>query len=134
MTQFLTCVKSYTVLFLLMMMLIQLVPKENYRKYIQVFMGMLLVFALLSPVIKFLFDSEEFYELVEYETFQEQLEELKKDTNRVEFLQQDYYEEEGENDRITSVVKEKEEEMIKIEPVSIGTEGEKTGELEEGRK
>lgn len=134
MTQFLTCVKSYTVLFLLMMLLIQLVPKENYRKYIQVFMGMLLVFALLSPVIKFLFDSEEFYELVEYETFQEQLEELKKDTNRVEFLQQDYYEEEGENDRITSVVKEKEEEMIKIEPVSIGTEGEKTGELEEGRK
>lgn len=134
MTQFLTCVKSYTVLFLLMMLLIQLVPKENYRKYIQVFMGMLLVFALLSPVIKFLFDSEEFYELVEYETFQEQLEELKKDTNRVEFLQQDYYEEEGENNRITSVVKEKEEEMIKIEPVSIGTEGEKTGELEEGRK
>ncbi|MGN0353026.1 MAG: stage III sporulation protein AF [Roseburia sp.] len=161
MTQFLACVKSYTVFFLLMMLLIQLIPKESYRKYIQFFMGMLLVFAFLSPVITLLFDSGEFFELVEYETFQEQLEELEKDTDRIEFLQQDYYEEqckkiiereleqialsydyeieetelsytdEGKINKITLVVKEKDETTIEIAKVSIGIEEKRTEELEE---
>ena len=92
MAQFLTGVKSYTVFFLLMMILLHLVPREAYRKYIHFFMGMLLVLAFLSPVLTLLFDSGEFLDMVEYETFQEQLEELQKDTDRIEFLQQDYYE------------------------------------------
>lgn len=91
MAQFLTSVKSYIVFFLLMMILLHLVPREAYRKYIQFFMGMLLVLAFLSPVLSLLFDSGEFLDMVEYEAFQEQLEELQKDTDRIEFLQQDYY-------------------------------------------
>lgn len=155
MSQFLTCVKSYTVFFLLMMILIHLVPKDGYRKYIQFFMGMLLVFAFLSPVLTLLFDSEEFLDLVEFETFQEQLEELEKDTNRIEFVQQDYYEEqckkmtqqeieqvalafdyemleseitfdeEGDIETITLVVREQAE-GITIKEVRIGTEQEIT--------
>lgn len=91
MSKFLIGVKSYTVFFLLIMVLLHLVPKEGYRKYIQFFMEMLLVFVFLSPVVAFLFDSDEFLELVEDEMIQEQMEELEKDTHRIEFLQQDYY-------------------------------------------
>ncbi len=149
MTQILQGAKSYAVFYLIVVILIQLVPKKNYRKYISFFLGMLLVFSFLSPVLSILFDADEFLTSVEYEAVQEQLAQLQKDTDRIEFLQEDYYEKQsvklveleleqmalvygletvetetslggdGRIDGITMIVR-KEREGIEIETVRIG--------------
>lgn len=83
--------KSYLTLFLLFMLFFQLVPAKTYQKYIRFFMGLLLAFVFLSPVLSFFMDPDEFLEKVQYETFLEEAEELSQNAKKIEFSKQTEY-------------------------------------------
>lgn len=91
-----TYIKEFLVLFVLMTLLLYLVPGERLKKYIRFFTEMVLLAGILSPLLSFLFDYEEFLAQIEYETFTENLTQIERDMERMEFLQNDYYLEEYE--------------------------------------
>ena len=84
-------VKSFMILFLVLKLLIQMVPKEKFQKYIRFFAELILVFGLLCPVLRYLGEEEAFLELVEYNEFMEGLQEASMNAERITFLQNDSY-------------------------------------------
>lgn len=90
-------IKEFLVLFLLMTLFLYLVPGERIKRYIRFFTEIVLTVGILSPLLSIVFDSEKFLEKIEYETFTENLSEISKDMERMEFIQRDYYLEEYEN-------------------------------------
>ena len=84
-------IRSFMALFIVLMLLLQLVPGKNLKRYIQFFAEVVLSLGLFFPLLSFLFDSDEFLQKIQYEAFTESLSEISKDTSRMEFLQNDHY-------------------------------------------
>ena len=53
-------IKGYLVLYVVLMILIQMIPREGFRKYIRFFSEMILVIGILTPVLQF-FGKEDFF-------------------------------------------------------------------------
>lgn len=83
--------KGVLALFVLLMLLLYLVPGDGFKKYIRFFGEIILAIGFLSPVLKIIYDSDKFLALIDYEQFSEQMSELSRDMNRVEYIQKDYY-------------------------------------------
>lgn len=90
-------VRGFITLFVLLTMLLYLPPGKSYQKYIRFFAELILTLSIISPVMSVICDSDEFMELIEYEEFTENLSEISKDMQRIEYLHNDYYLEEYEN-------------------------------------
>lgn len=86
-----TYVKGFIALFLLLTALLHLPPQKSYQKYIRFFAELILTLALLAPVLSVICDSEEFLKLVDYEEFTEELNEVSKDMQQMEYLYGDYH-------------------------------------------
>ena len=84
-------IRSFLVLFIIVMLLLQLVSGEKMKKYICFFSRLILSLGFLYPVLSFFYDSDAFLEKVQYETFTENLTEISKDVSRLAYLQNDYY-------------------------------------------
>lgn len=84
-------IRSFFVLFLLLTLLLFLVSGSSFEKYIRFFSEVILAVAFLSPVLSIVFDSDTFFDLVEYETMANSLSELSQDTAKIKFAQNDYY-------------------------------------------
>ncbi len=91
MTAILSHIKSFAVLFLVLTLLVSMVPRQQFEKYIRFFARLVLVLGFLYPVLNGIFGSEDFFKLLDYETFSEELEQLTLDTRKLSFLQNDYY-------------------------------------------
>ena len=127
MTAILSHIKSFAVLFLVLTLLVSMVPRQQFEKYIRFFAGMVLILITISPlkgglnfqeqagilfeefsdfwekqqagevlgflypVLNGIFGSEDFFKLLDYETFSEELEQLTLDTRKLSFLHNDYY-------------------------------------------
>lgn len=87
----LSYIKGFITLFVLLMVLLHLAPKESYQKYIRFFAEMLLTISLLTPVMSLFCDKEEFLNLIEYEEFMSELQEVSKDVEKIEYLHNDHY-------------------------------------------
>ena len=68
--------KKFYIFMLILMVLSYLVPKEEYKKYIQFFIGIFVVVLLLKPVLEFFTvdNPTRIYEM--FESFNEQMNEL----------------------------------------------------------
>lgn len=68
--------KTFYIFMLILMVLSYLVPKEEYKKYIQFFIGIFVVVLLLKPVLEFFTvdNPTRIYEM--FESFNEQMNEL----------------------------------------------------------
>lgn len=68
--------KNYYIFMLILMMFSYLVPKEEYKKYIQFFIGIFVVVLFLKPVLAFftMDNPTRIYEV--FESFNEQVKEL----------------------------------------------------------
>lgn len=84
-------VKSFLVLFVLLQLLLYLPPGKTYQRYIRFFAEMTLTLGLLAPVLSFVYDSEEFLAMIDYEEFTEELSGIARDMDRIEFIQNDGY-------------------------------------------
>lgn len=73
--------KNLTTYTLLVAIIMQLIPSEEYRKYIRFFCGMVLIIMLMTPLLQ-LFDMkgefEELYQSREYERMIRELEEAER--------------------------------------------------------
>lgn len=102
-------VKNYSMIFLLMTVLSSMAAKKEYRQYIQFFVEMVLVIALVSPFLSLLGKSDNFFEKISYDSFWQELDSIRMDQEKVEFLNGDhyveYYEKTIEND-ITSMAED----------------------------
>ena len=84
-------VKSYSLVFLFMTVLTTAVAKKEYRKYIQIFVEIILVLTLLDPLLELTGRSEDLFEKISYDSFFQGLEEMKKDQAKMEFMDKDAY-------------------------------------------
>jgi hypothetical protein len=89
--------RSFVVLFLIVMLLIQMVPREHLKKYIRFFGELVLALGFLSPILKGICESDSFLADIAYEEFAEELEQMAKDSRKVQYLKNDYYKEAYEN-------------------------------------
>lgn len=119
MTAILSHIRSFAVLFLAVTLLMSMVPRQQFGKYIRFFAQLVLVFGFLSPVLSGLFGSEDFLKQLDYETFSEELEQLTLDTGRLAFLQNDYYRAQYEDAAAMDVQKKAEEYGYPVESVQV---------------
>lgn len=90
-------VKNYSMVFLLMTVLCSMTAKKEYRQYIQFFVEMILVIALVSPLLSLLGKSDDFFEKIAYDSFWQGLDSIRMDQEKVEFLNGEHYVEYYEN-------------------------------------
>lgn len=84
-------VKNYSMVFLLMTVLTSVAAKKEYRKYIQLFVEIVLVITLVDPLLDVTGKSEDLFEKISYDSLWQQLEGIKKDKDKMDFLNEDYY-------------------------------------------
>lgn len=92
----LSYIRGFIVLFVLLALLLYLPPGKEYQKYIRFFAQLLLVLSILSPFLSIICGDEEFMDKIAYEEFMENLDELSRDTQKIEYMQNDYYREQYE--------------------------------------
>lgn len=76
---------------LILMVFSYLVPKEEYKKYIQFFVGVFVVVLLLEPVLELLYmnNPERIFEV--FESFNEQIEEIEVDLEEGENIYEYFF-------------------------------------------
>lgn len=88
--------KGIVILFVVLSALMYLVPKAQYKKYIQFFMEMVIVIAVISPISRVVYASEDFEEKIHYSQFWQEMENMQMDVEKLDFIQSDYQREEYE--------------------------------------
>jgi len=108
--------KGFLTLFLLIKVLLHVVPKNVFEKYIAFFSGVILVIGLLYPVLQVMRQEELVLEKMQYEHWEEELLKIADEASKLEKaggqVMEEYYRKLSEEDlEIESVVIE----TIKIE-------------------
>lgn len=88
--------KGIVILFVVLSALMYLVPKAQYKKYIQFFTEMVIVIAVISPISKVIYASEDFEEKIRYSQFWQEMENVQMDVEKMDFIQNDYHKAEYE--------------------------------------
>ncbi len=83
--------KGIVILFVILSALLQLVPQKKYQKYIQFFVELIIVIAIIGPIAKVIYASEDLDKKIEYSQFWQELENLQRDAGKMEYIQSDYY-------------------------------------------
>ncbi len=91
MTGIVDWVKNYSMVVLLMTVLTSVAAKKEYRKYIQLFVEIILVITLVNPLFQAAGKSEDLFEKISYDSFWQGLEGIKLDQEKIDFLNDDYY-------------------------------------------
>ena len=89
-------IKGIVILFVVLAAFLYLVPNKQYKKYIQFFMEMIIVIAVITPISKVVYANEDFEEMIHYTQFWQEMENVQKDAGRMDFLKTDYYKQEYE--------------------------------------
>ncbi len=92
MTGLIEYVKSFLALFMLIKVLLHLVPKSVFSRYIAFFSGVILAIGMLYPVMQLLGMEEKVLEGMQYETFEEELYEISQDATQLEHRTLERYE------------------------------------------
>lgn len=124
MNQILEHIRSFAVLFLVVTLLIHLVPGEQLKKYIRFFGELVLTLGFLYPVFQNICGNGGFLELISYEEFSQELEQLARDTEKVSFLKEDYYRAAYEEAIASDVEQMAEREGYDVEAVQVALTGE----------
>ncbi|MCI8490650.1 MAG: stage III sporulation protein AF [Lachnospiraceae bacterium] len=91
MTGILEWVKNYSMVFLLLTVLTSAAAKKEYRKYIQLFVEIVLVITLVNPLLMAAGKSGDLFEKISYDSFWQGLEGIRMDQEKIDFLNDDYY-------------------------------------------
>ena len=91
MTGIVEWVKNYSMVVLLMTVLTSVAAKKEYKKYIQLFVEIILVITLVNPLFQAAGKSEDLFEKISYDSFWQGLEGIRLDQEKVDFLNEEYY-------------------------------------------
>lgn len=89
MESILELLKSYFALALVLLVFSYLMPKEDYRKYMQFFVGIFLAVIILRPVAEWILDEDA--SMVHFEELQQQLEDIEYDLEEGENMYEIYF-------------------------------------------
>ena len=89
MESILEILKSYFALALVLLVFSYLMPKEDYRKYMQFFVGIFLTVIILRPVADWILDEDT--PMIHLEELQQQLEEIEYDIGEEENMYEIYF-------------------------------------------
>lgn len=91
MTGIVDWVKNYSMVVLFLTVLTSVAAKKEYKKYIQIFVEIILVIALVNPLFQATGKSEDLFEKISYDSFWQGLAGMKMDQEKIDFLNEDYY-------------------------------------------
>lgn len=130
-------VKGIVILFIAGNVLLYLVQGKTYEKYVRLFFQIVVILAVMAPIGTVVLDQDAFLEAIDYESFRQELDNIRRDSERVTDLGQSYareqYEEAVEEDithmlqrmeRFPSYVEAQLNESYEIENIRIGFEEE----------
>lgn len=86
-----TWVKNLVCFYLLLTVVLHLLPRQGYRKYVRFFSGMLLAILVVSPVLSLLGDEEALREKISQAEFFQEMDNHKLDTEHLEATQKEIY-------------------------------------------
>jgi Stage III sporulation protein AF (Spore_III_AF). len=86
-----TWVKNLVCFYLLLTVVLHLLPRQSYRKYVRFFSGMLLTILVVSPVLSLLGNEEALREKISQAEFFQDLDNHKLDTEHLETTQKEIY-------------------------------------------
>ena len=84
-------VKDYSMVFLLMTVLTSVAAKKEYRRYIQLFVEIILVITLMDPLLQAFGKSGDLFEKISYDSFWQGINGIRMDREKMDFLEEDYY-------------------------------------------
>lgn len=97
----------------LVMMIIQVLPNTEYKKYVRFFTGLVLILMLAVPILKLFGMDKNITEIYKNETYQAEIKKIEDATSYLEDVEiSDYL---G-----TDAEKEEEEEKVEVEEIHIG--------------
>ena len=111
--------KSYVILFLVLTILLEMVPKAGMQKYIRFFSQMILVFGLLYPVLGWMGESDAFLEKIEYQSFLQKMEEVQSDAEKITYLDNDHYVKKYEDAIALDVTQMAQEENFAVKEIAV---------------
>lgn len=111
--------RSNVILFFVITVLLQLVPKGNLQKYIQFFTSLLLVFGVFYPVLNSMGKSDDFLEKIQYESFLQQLEEISLDAEKIVYVSNDSYIQKYEDAIALDITQMAEEENFAVKEIEV---------------
>lgn len=119
MDKILDWIKDFMVIYLILTILTQLAATEQYKKYFHFFSGVILLLVLISPVLGLFGKDGEFEKLVSYEAAWEQLDSARKDSQKLEFLQNDHYIQKYEAAIAQDIKRQAEDQNIAVADVRV---------------
>ena len=84
-------IRSLAYYLILMTAVLQLIPKKEYKKYIQFYIGLIIILLLCTPIIKILGLQDEMKSYYFNNTYQQQLEEFEEQTKYLKEVEIDEY-------------------------------------------
>lgn len=84
-------VKNLVCFYILLTVVLHLLPKDNYQKYVRFFSGMLLTILVMSPVLSLMGNEEVLREKISQAGFFQEMDNLKLDTEHLEWQQKERY-------------------------------------------
>ena len=90
-------VKNLVCFYILLTVVLHLLPKDNYQKYVRFFSGMLLTILVMSPVLSLMGSEEVLREKISQAGFFQEMDNLKLDTEHLEWQQKERYLQEYEH-------------------------------------
>lgn len=107
-------IKGFLTLFLLIKVLLYFVPRNVFEKYISFFSGVILLIGLLYPLVQTFGEEAVILEKLQYEQWEEQLQELSENARMIEGTGKAYVEQYyGEKEEMEST-------YVVIETIKIG--------------
>lgn len=116
---------NLTVYMVLVTAVLQVVPGNDYKKYIRFFTGLVMIFMMAAPVLRLFGTSWNIRDFYDSEAYQIQLEKIENSTAYLADIQaEDYLMEDGADD----AGKEGTTDGIKVEEIHIGNENQNSAD------
>lgn len=112
-------VKEFLIIYLILTILLHLAASDKYRKYIRFFSGLILLTFLASPMFQLFGASGQLEARIAYESFWEQLDSTKQDTERLTFLKNDYYVQKYEEAIAQDIERQAAEQEIALKSIDV---------------
>lgn len=112
-------VKNLVCFYLLITVVLHLLPKKSYRKYVHFFSGILLTILVASPILSLIGDEEALRKKINQEEFFQGMDNIKMDTEYLEMTQKERYIREYERAVGMDVSRMAEEKQLVAEDVEV---------------
>lgn len=91
MQDILSWIKEFLVIYLVLTILTHLAASDQYKKYLRFFSGIVLLLTLVTPVLRIFGEDGWLEAMVSNEAFLEELDSVRKDAQKLEFIQNSHF-------------------------------------------